>query len=74
MKDLKFSAAAQFIGAAMKEKHTIIEKWRFGLKLDMVSPEPRRSLTGCWVEGCQERSATWSGSSLIAIGLESRSG
>ncbi|KAL5347467.1 hypothetical protein ACLOAV_007779 [Pseudogymnoascus australis] len=33
IKDLKFSEAAQYVGAAMKEKHTVIEKWPFKLKL-----------------------------------------
>lgn len=33
VKDFPFSEAAQLIGAAMKEKHTIIEKWPFRLKL-----------------------------------------
>ncbi len=33
MKDFPLSEAAQLIGAVMKEKHTVIEKWPFRLKL-----------------------------------------
>jgi hypothetical protein len=38
MNDFKFSDAEQFIGEAMKEKHTIIEKWPFRLKLRPGQP------------------------------------
>ncbi|KAK4237717.1 hypothetical protein C8A03DRAFT_44438 [Achaetomium macrosporum] len=38
VKNFKFAEAAQFLGAAMKEKHTIIEKWRFRLKLRPGQP------------------------------------
>lgn len=38
MNDLKFSEAAQYAGAAMKEKHTVIEKWPFKLKLRPGQP------------------------------------
>jgi hypothetical protein len=38
MKDFPFSEAAQLIGAAMKEKHTVIEKWLFRLKLRPGQP------------------------------------
>jgi hypothetical protein len=38
VKDFKFSKAAQFFGAAMKEKHTIIEKWPFRFKLQPGQP------------------------------------
>jgi len=38
MKDFEFSKLAQFIGAAKKDKHTVIEKWPFRLKLRPGQP------------------------------------
>jgi hypothetical protein len=38
MKNSRFSEVAQFMGAAMKEKHTVIEKWPFRLKLRPGQP------------------------------------
>ncbi|KAK4039008.1 hypothetical protein C8A01DRAFT_47462 [Parachaetomium inaequale] len=38
VKELKLAEAAQSIGAAMKETHTVIEKWPFGLKLQPGQP------------------------------------
>ncbi|KFY35595.1 hypothetical protein V494_05774 [Pseudogymnoascus sp. VKM F-4513 (FW-928)] len=36
--DLKFSEMAQYLGGAVKENHTIIEKWPFRLKLQPGQP------------------------------------
>lgn len=33
MKKYMFAEAAELVGAVMKEKHTIIDKWPFRLKL-----------------------------------------
>jgi hypothetical protein len=38
MKNSPFSEAAQLLGAVMKEKHTVIEKWPFRLKLRPGQP------------------------------------
>ena len=38
MKDFEFSELAQFIGAATKDRHTVIEKWPFRLKLRPGQP------------------------------------
>jgi hypothetical protein len=37
-KRFKFCEAADFFGAAMKEKHTIIDKWPYRLKLRPGQP------------------------------------
>lgn len=61
MKDFKFLEAAQFIGAAMKEKHTIIEKWPFRLKLRPGQPGAQEEfdrLLGGGVSG-KERYVEW---------------
>lgn len=61
MKDFKFPEAAQFIGAAMKEKHTIIEKWPFRLKLRPGQPGAQEEfdrLLGGGVSG-KERYVEW---------------
>ncbi|KAL2022832.1 hypothetical protein VTK56DRAFT_4363 [Thermocarpiscus australiensis] len=61
VKDFKFSEAAQFVGATMKEKHTVIEKWPFRLKLRPGQPgaqeEFNRLLAG-GVSG-KERYVEW---------------
>lgn len=61
MKDFKFSEAVQFFGAAMKEKHTIIEKWPFKLKLRPGQPGAQEEfdrLLGGGVSG-KERYVEW---------------
>lgn len=58
---MRFSEAAQFLGAAVKEKHTIVEKWPFRLKLRPGQPsaqgEFERQLAG-GVSG-KERYVEW---------------
>ena len=39
VKDFPVSEAAQFLGAAIKENHTVIEKWPFRLKLRPGQPK-----------------------------------
>lgn len=61
MKDFKFCETAQFIGAALKEKHTIIEKWPFRLKLRPGQPEAQEEFDralGGGVSG-KERYVEW---------------
>ena len=61
MKDFKFSEAAQFIGAAMKEEHIVIEKWPFKLKLRPGQPRAQEEfdrLLGGGVSG-KERYVEW---------------
>lgn len=61
MKHFKFSEAAQFIGAAMKEKHTIITTWPFRLKLRPGQPGAQEEfdrLLGGGVSG-KERYVEW---------------
>jgi hypothetical protein len=38
VKELKFAEAGQSVGAAVKETHTVIEKWPFRLKLRPGQP------------------------------------
>jgi hypothetical protein len=59
--DFKFSEAAQSIGAAMKEKNTIIEQWPFRLKLRPGQPGAQgefERLLGGGVSG-KERYVEW---------------
>ena len=61
MEDFEFSEAARLIGAAMKEKHTIIEKWPFRLKLRPGQPGAQEEfdlLLGGGVSG-KERYVEW---------------
>ena len=61
MKDFKISEAAQFIGAAMKESHTVVEKWPFRLKLQPGQPgaqEEFNRLLGGGLSG-KERYVEW---------------
>jgi hypothetical protein len=61
VKDFEFSEAAQFIGAAIKEKHTVIEKWPFKLKLQPGQPGAQEEfdrLLGAGVSG-KERYMEW---------------
>jgi hypothetical protein len=63
MKDFTFSEAAQFIGAAIKEKHTVIQKWPFRLKLPLGQPGAQGEfdrLLGWGVLG-EERYVEWRG-------------
>lgn len=38
MRDFGFTEAAQFLGAAIKDNHTVVEKWPFRLKLRPGQP------------------------------------
>lgn len=38
MRDFGFAEAAQFLGAAIKDNHTVVEKWPFRLKLRPGQP------------------------------------
>ncbi|KAL7789378.1 hypothetical protein V8C37DRAFT_417967 [Trichoderma ceciliae] len=61
LKDLKFSELSQLVEAAMKEKHTVIEKWPFRLKLRPGQPGAQEEfdrLLGGGKTG-QERYVEW---------------
>ena len=61
MENLKFSEAAQLFGAEMKETHSVIEKWPFGLKLRPGQPGAQEEfdrLFGGGVSG-KERYVEW---------------
>lgn len=61
MIDFKLSDIAQFIGVAMKEKHNIIEKWPFRLKLRPGQPGAQEEfdrILGGGVSG-KERYVEW---------------
>lgn len=61
MEDLKFSEMGQVIGAAMKDNHTIVEKWPFRLKLRPGQPGAQEEfdrLLGGGVSG-KERYVEW---------------
>ncbi len=61
IKELKFVKAGEFLGAAMKDKHTIIDKWPFRLKLRPGQPgaqEEFERMLGGGVSG-KERYVEW---------------
>lgn len=61
MKEFEFSKAAQLLGAAMKDNHTVVEKWPFRLKLEPGQPgaqEEFDQLLGGGVSG-KERYVEW---------------
>ncbi|GFG26617.1 monoterpene epsilon-lactone hydrolase [Aspergillus udagawae] len=60
-KNLKFREAADFFGAAMKETHTIIDKWPYRLKLRPGQPGAQEEFDRCISGGMsgKERYVEW---------------
>jgi hypothetical protein len=51
LKDFEFHKASNIFGAIMKEKHTIIEKWPYRLKLRPSQPGAQDKFDRCMREG-----------------------
>jgi hypothetical protein len=61
VKDLQFYEVGETLGAMMKEKHTIIEKWPYRLKLRPGQPGAQDEFDRCLMKGVsgKERYIEW---------------
>ncbi|KAH8698962.1 hypothetical protein BGW36DRAFT_396585 [Talaromyces proteolyticus] len=61
VKDFEFHKAGEIFGATMKEKHTIIEKWPYRLKLRPGQPGAQDEFDRCMRQGVsgKERYVEW---------------
>jgi hypothetical protein len=61
LKDFKFREAGEVFGATMKDKHTIIERWPFRLKLRPGQPGAQDEFDRCLRDGVsgKERYVEW---------------
>ncbi|OKL62143.1 hypothetical protein UA08_02995 [Talaromyces atroroseus] len=61
LKNFEFHTAGHVFGAMMKEKHTIIEKWPYRLKLRSGQPGAQDEFDRCMKEGVsgKERYVEW---------------
>ncbi|KAL2833788.1 hypothetical protein BDW59DRAFT_156589 [Aspergillus cavernicola] len=60
-KEFKFHEVAEFLQVEMKDKHTIIEKWPYRLKLQPGQPKAQEEFDRCLVGGMssKERYVEW---------------
>lgn len=61
VRELKFHESADLLGAAMKERHTIIEKWPYRLKLRPGQPGAQEEFDRLMTGGpsSKERYVEW---------------